>query len=207
MKSVLISIHPEWCEKIINGQKTIEVRKTRPKIETPFKCYIYCTKPKIYNSTTSLFLDELYRLPSGEIKFGSSIELSSFPDQWNKDNFLNGKVIGEFICNQIDSLDPNTSGLFTDFTTPLLRICMSLGEIIEYNNRNDVYLWHISDLVIYDKPKELSEFVIECKRVYCTEKCIHYGSDCYVDHNCHKSVRPVKRPPQSWCYVQERFFI
>lgn len=44
MKSVLISIHPKWCEKIANGEKTIEVRKTKPKLDTPFKCYIYCTK-------------------------------------------------------------------------------------------------------------------------------------------------------------------
>ena len=47
MKSVLISIRPMWCELIASGKKTIEVRKTRPKIETPFKCYIYCTKPKM----------------------------------------------------------------------------------------------------------------------------------------------------------------
>ena len=43
-KAVLISIRPKWCEKIVNGNKTIEVRKTRPKMDTPFKCYIYCTK-------------------------------------------------------------------------------------------------------------------------------------------------------------------
>lgn len=42
-KSVLISIRPKWCELIASGEKTIEVRKTRPKLETPFKCYIYCT--------------------------------------------------------------------------------------------------------------------------------------------------------------------
>lgn len=35
MIAVLISIRPKWCEKIINGQKTIEVRKTRPKMDTP----------------------------------------------------------------------------------------------------------------------------------------------------------------------------
>ncbi len=46
MKAVLISIRPKWCEKIISGEKTIEVRKTRPKMDTPFKCYIYCTKPE-----------------------------------------------------------------------------------------------------------------------------------------------------------------
>lgn len=43
-KAVLISIRPQWCEKIFNGQKTIEVRKTRPKMEPPFKCCIYCTQ-------------------------------------------------------------------------------------------------------------------------------------------------------------------
>lgn len=42
MIAVLISIRPKWCEKIISGEKTIEVRKTRPKMDTPFKCYIYC---------------------------------------------------------------------------------------------------------------------------------------------------------------------
>ena len=46
MKSVLISIQPKWVEKIVKGEKTIEVRKSRPKIETPFKCYIYCTYGK-----------------------------------------------------------------------------------------------------------------------------------------------------------------
>lgn len=44
MKSVLISIRPEWCAKIASGEKTVEVRKTRPKMNPPFKCYIYCTK-------------------------------------------------------------------------------------------------------------------------------------------------------------------
>ena len=41
--AVLISIRPKWCEKIISGEKTIEVRKARPKLATPFKCHIYCT--------------------------------------------------------------------------------------------------------------------------------------------------------------------
>ena len=43
-KAVLISIRPQWCDKIIGGEKAIEIRKTRPKTETPFKCYIYCTQ-------------------------------------------------------------------------------------------------------------------------------------------------------------------
>lgn len=43
MKSVLISIKPQWCKKIASGEKTIEVRKSAPK-EVPFKAYIYCAK-------------------------------------------------------------------------------------------------------------------------------------------------------------------
>lgn len=46
MKAVLISIRPKWCEKIASGEKKIEVRKSRPKLQTPFKCYIYCTLPR-----------------------------------------------------------------------------------------------------------------------------------------------------------------
>lgn len=43
MKSVLISIKPKWCDFILSGEKTVEVRKTKPKVEPPFKCYIYKT--------------------------------------------------------------------------------------------------------------------------------------------------------------------
>lgn len=45
-KAVLISIRPEWVDEIANGGKTIEVRKTKPYLETPFKCYIYCTNTR-----------------------------------------------------------------------------------------------------------------------------------------------------------------
>jgi predicted transcriptional regulator len=43
-KAVVLSIRPKWCEKIAIGEKTIEVRKTRPKLDTPFKAYIYCSQ-------------------------------------------------------------------------------------------------------------------------------------------------------------------
>ena len=43
-KAVLISIKPKWCELIADGEKTIKVRKTKPKLKPPFKCYIYCCK-------------------------------------------------------------------------------------------------------------------------------------------------------------------
>lgn len=75
MKAVLISIQPKWCELIASGKKTIEVRKTRPKIETPFKCYIYCTEGK----------DTVYYMA----KIGLC------------ETRYDGKVIGEFVCDDI----------------------------------------------------------------------------------------------------------
>ena len=77
-KAVLISIRPKWCEKIVNGDKTIEVRKTRPKMNTPFKCYIYCTLPKYPHED---FIATNYPRPQF---------------------YGGGKVIGEFTCDRID---------------------------------------------------------------------------------------------------------
>lgn len=81
MKAVLISIQPKWCELIASGKKTIEVRKTRPKIETPFRCYIYMTATKercrLWEYITA------YQNSKGDILNGSQ------------------KVIGEFVCDDI----------------------------------------------------------------------------------------------------------
>lgn len=71
MKAVLISIHPEWCDLIARGEKTLEVRKNRPKLETPFKCYIYRTKGKVRHIVNGKWFD----MPVG------------------------GDVIGEFVCD------------------------------------------------------------------------------------------------------------
>lgn len=69
MIAVLISIRPKWCEKIISGEKTIEVRKTRPKMDTPFKCYIYCTKAEERLAFILKDGDENY----GEIYHGKTV--------------------------------------------------------------------------------------------------------------------------------------
>ena len=47
-KTVMLSIRPKWCAKIIIGRKTMELRKSVPKLEVPFKCYIYCTSGHPY---------------------------------------------------------------------------------------------------------------------------------------------------------------
>lgn len=148
MKSVLISIQPKYCELIASGKKTVEVRKAAPKLETPFKCYIYCTKSNGY----------MYRCRLNENRL-------AIPEVWN------GKVIGEFVCDEITTLnydtdcsvEPPQEGYFfikTPSENVLLDFnpCLTNKEFIDYGNGKPLYSWHISDLKIYDKPKELGEF-------------------------------------------------
>lgn len=161
MKSVLISIQPEWCEKIASGEKTIEVRKTRPKIKTPFKVYIYCTQNTPYNPVIPM----RYEKEGGNIYTGGK----------RYSEFLTGKVIGEFVCDRIAGEGETIRG----------NACLTVEEIQDYCNGKVLYLWHISDLKIYDKPKELGEF--------CTVKEI----------GGYEEFKRIARPPQSWCYVEE----
>ncbi len=218
MKSVLISIQPKWCELIANGKKAVEVRKTKPKLDTPFKVYIYCTKAKQHFSLGGGVYatnDTLYRLPTGEVKFGDGFELiGSWVGEYDENNFLNGKVIGEFVCNQIDTYDDDTIHAFSheDYSKwndfDLYNSCVHPEDFERYANDNWLYGWHISNLIIYDKPKELSEFYTVCK-LNC-EYCEMWGSvrvnaeefdmDCKSDWFNHK---PLTRPFQSWGYVYE----
>ena len=206
MKSVLMSVRPKWCELIASGRKTIEVRKTKPKLQVPFKVYVYCTKPsKAYQTICGCICintDELYRLPNNEIKYGSSVELMCC-NNYDKDNFLNGKVIGEFVCDDIDTISVHNETLYcvnNSQANKLQQMCLSIEKIKKYLGQSNLgYNWHISDLKIYDKPKELKEFYVKCDWV-----C----GDCnyFINYECtsgFKGHKPLKRSPQSWCYCEE----
>lgn len=176
-KAVLISIRPRWCEKIVNGNKTIEVRKTRPKMDTPFKCYIYCTLPKYPHED---FIATNYPRPQF---------------------YGGGKVIGEFTCDRIDWIThvgytgiPNLvetriCDAATMRTSPvgglLNAACLTPKMLNDYLAWGDGYGWHITDLRIYDEARELSEFT--------GLRNTRFGAAPY----------DIKRAPQSWCYVQE----
>ena len=161
MKSVLISIQPQWCELIASGIKTVEVRKTKPKIETPFKCYIYQTKHG------------------------------------------NGKIIGEFVCDKVVEFE--NSWYDPAFYETAERSCLGVEDLAIYIGKKDFgYGWHISDLVIYDKPRDLSEF----KRI-CDENCQSckyavWQTSAVAYEPYIVDCSPIKRPPQSWCYIEER---
>lgn len=199
MKSVLLSTRPKWCEKIChkigtdkNGkpiyEKSIEVRKTKPSIPTPFKAFIYMTKKKPYMLTFA---------GNGKMRVH------------------NGMVIGEFICDKVEEF--SVGSLRSDDIEKLA--CLSYSEMIDYfykpeeldgKTRKYGYGWHISQLKIYDKPKELSEFRKPLDRVwgsycsdYCDPGCISFGSTDYSCNDYWDWEKGLTRPPQSWCYIQE----
>ena len=208
MKAVLLSTRPKWCGKICheigtdkNGkpiyEKPIEVRKTKPSIPTPFKVLIYQTKSRN---------NAIYK-------------------QYKVDDLRSGKVIGEFICDEVEEINCLTfilQGYEID-------TCLTYKEFYEYGKGKTLYGWHISDLKIYDKPKELSEFYkVGAKSLeelddelcrYCAptkygERRVHLVPNagaalCEGDY-CEEAYRKyleqefaLTRPPESWCYVQE----
>lgn len=184
MKSILISIKPKWCEKIAAEEKTIEVRKNAPK--PPFKVYIYCTKEK---------------------KQDDIIWAGAFGDRgkWNR------HIIGEFICDKVvrtcgwrlrGDTQQCAKRTVAEIELPKLA-CLSIDEIVDYagSENREVVGWHISDLKIYDRPRELSEFFKPCPT---KEKGDCLSCDCLADNDyggvC---TNNLTRPPQSYMFVEE----
>lgn len=170
MKSVLISIRPQWVEKIARGEKTIEVRKTAPQ-EVPFKCYIYETKGQYVKFTHG-----------AHTKYG----------------YGRGKVIGEFICDKVDKYPYDyCDGVDIDDDT-ILETAIDREDINIYAKGKTLYGWHISDLKIYDNPKECSEFRKPCDRFLDCCTCRRLVRNEYM--SCDNKIT---RPPQSWMYVED----
>ncbi len=199
MKLILQSIKPQYCELIAAGKKTIEVRKTRPKLDAPFKVYIYCTRGGTvangFGGASEALRHPLWRLRNDTVV--------NYLDVNTMDCFqcelLNGKVIGEYVCDEIiewteDMCPP----------VPLSTICLSYSEIRKYGGDKTLYLWHISDLKIYDKPKELSEFHKSCINpgMRICELC-EFADFENTDVLFPRCINVLTRPPQSWCYVEE----
>lgn len=196
MKSVLISIRPKWVEKIASGQKTIEVRRSAPK-EVPFKAYIYETK----GATETPWIDE-----DGHFIYKGR-----------------GQVIGEFICDKVYPIKNKGSSFVVaneeqSVTNEIAgQSCLYYDDMVSYFGDKDGYGWHISDLKIYDKPRELSDFLKPCPDTYryCTfcKHCVkiippdeeeyalyHGGQFDYWEEHC---TNRLSSPPRSWQYVEE----
>lgn len=191
MKSVLISIQPYWVFLIIakamgwniEKEKTVEVRKNYPKANDWDKTVkIYCSKDK----------KSFAKIPK---------EYQPLMQQ-----FL-GKVIGEFVCDKIDYWQNHYKTDVMHIADMSSLSCVSIDDLLDYLGHyvdmngvdKKLYAWHISDLVIYDKLKELSVFHKTCENELYCESCAMYNN--FYDSCGNKALR-LNRAPQSWCYVE-----
>lgn len=177
MKAILMSIKPQWCEKIFNGSKTIEVRKTVPRLETPFTVYMYETLGKRTSCRQCAIRQKCtFRSPFGCYEGA-------------------GAVVGSFVCDRIDEYTfSNYEARYRINDVDIAKTCLNHPELIAYGKGKPLYGWHITEPKLFDEPLELKYFIKGCDDMLDPQ----YGSYCgYCPHPCN-----ITRPPQSWCYVE-----
>lgn len=211
MKAVMLSLHPQWCEKIFNGSKTIEVRKTAPKLETPFTVYVYQTKIKFKVKNWQENFQSIVFTPNGGVEEGS------------------GKVIGSFVCDRVEEYEgefwdddtyeriqepwePSDFAEYGEYEYDTIgengefygkgielskQSCLSWNELRKYVGQGlkDFYGWHIIEPKLFDKPRDLGEFKHKIKVPWAWQengKAIGYFY----------KWQPITRAPQSWVYCE-----
>jgi predicted transcriptional regulator len=174
MKQILISIKPKWVAKILRGEKTSEIRKTAPKEWVDY-LNRKTDKPKPEPTIVNIYCTK------GDY-------IGYLPKRYV------GKVVAKFV---LDKVRPDY------WSNALSGSCLSYYEVKEYVKESHFFSWQISNLEIFDEPKELSEFSVTKKYKSC-DKCPHHGYDESFERcaTCEEQV-PMKRAPQSWCYVEE----
>ena len=215
MKAVILSLRPQWCEKIFNGSKSIEVRKSRPSIPTPFKVYVYQTKLKVNKGDSFMVVDAL------------------------NENLGCGKVIGSFVCDKVEEYEgefwdddtyeriqepwePSDFAEYGEYEYDTIgengefygkgielskQSCLSWSELRSYVGQGlkDFYGWHITEPKLFDKPRELCEFYAPCRKGKETA-----DESCKGCSYAFKGVstgeiicdNAITRPPQSFCYIE-----
>ena len=175
MKAIMMSIRPEWVAKILNGEKTIEIRKKFPKDYVGW-VYIYCTKDKqltLRNERYILIEGEKYHIDSP---------------------VLNGKVVARFWCDKVEEIETKYLGELETLTMNMPQLlnasCLSLKQLDNYLQDYDGRAIHITNLEIFDKPKEIKEFVRDT------------GRRMLVGNDLIPYCEPLIRAPQSWCHIE-----
>ena len=190
MKAIIVSINPKWVAKILNGEKTIEIRKRFPKDYVGW-VYIYCTKTK-----PRAILTDKGVIVANTLTVGGN-------SQYKSGYSLSGEVVARFWCDKVEDFGSKYAYAMKDqhFYDILEGACLTIRGLTEYapftheqliKGKTNLYAIHITNLEIFDEPKDIREF----KR--CTEKVCIY-SECHKYMHCLKSFT---RAPQSWCYVK-----
>ena len=181
-KAILMSIRPEHLVNILNGYKTLELRKTVPKDYKGW-VYVYCIKG--VGKTKYHHLYNLTSYNNGKTLFSITHhnKYSLVPD-----GFLNGKVVARFWFDEYEAyyfndyqndyrLLTSNGTIFRNATIPKEKVCLTCVSINDYGKGKMLYTWHIKQLEVFDKPMELSNF-----------------------YNFKTKIN-LTRPPQSWQYV------
>lgn len=148
-KAVMLSVKPEWCGQMASRKKTLEIRKSKPRLTPSFKVYIYCTKGR-------------------KVHFWKS-KLYEYADDRSHNAFdicEDGKVIGEFICDRVYQYSTSTiEGADISENEVVSQSCLSRKDLEAYENsaeprENCIYLlglycWHITNLKIYERPEDI----------------------------------------------------
>lgn len=134
MKAILISIRPQWVQKILNGEKTLEIRKKFPKDYVGW-VYIYCTKDKKYANLIN----------RGGFLTGM-VCARFWCDKVEEITFYPKKPFDRYGTPYRATYDLLTES------------CLEYDELDNYLNKNNGYAIHITKLEIFDKPIEISEF-------------------------------------------------
>lgn len=155
MKAIIMSVQPQWLKKILVGEKTIEIRKTIPKCDLPIDVYLYCTQKKVNGENLYIqfdqnqFRDDAWDYPYFDTKPGGA----------GADYLANGKVVAKFTLNKVEEVLTQHHIDAEQYDRVVKESCMDYELFEKYvGEKEQVYAWHIDNLVVFDKPKELSEF-------------------------------------------------
>jgi len=152
---ILMSIRPEWVAKILNGEKTVEIRKTA--LHEGDEVHIYCTKSRPW-----LYFGE----------FRGHYQLDYSAGKWGDE--INGNVVAKFIVGKVEKIKDKGEAIWiafvgkenkcyfdnrTLFTEKLRKeTCLTEGEMAWYGKDNNLYALSITQLEIFDKPRALGEY-------------------------------------------------
>lgn len=212
-KAILISIRPEWVKKILNGEKTIEIRKTAPspKCELPIDVYIYCSHGK-----RGLYVPTIIEKPFAILDTGF-VWLPKDKYVWKAMKPIDGKIVAKFTLKKVDEFDIGNP--YEESTRALLdEACVTISGARKYAGgkrpyylcRNTLYAWYISDLEVFDNPKKLSEFGrllykgTYSKADYLKEAIREGMGEVTVQQEklMAEKLFSINRAPQSWQYVE-----
>ena len=176
-KAILMSIQPKWVAKILNGEKTIEVRKKFPKDYVGW-VYIYCTKDN--KEGLHIVKDKWVCIKHNKVL---------------KECCYNGTVVARFWCDKVEEITPQ---LWTPTKEQeiLKSACLTENDLFNYigdNSKKPFYAIHISKLEVFDKSKEIGEL-----------KSKHYPQFANMEKNAiHYELVSIKNAPQNFCYVED----